>query len=126
MNNLELLDIANKLFDRLITVDLTMRTLEYDKQRLNKLKMNKPLILWYDEQIKSLHNELKQLKKGLLKIGAKGNLQAEKEKDIQIYTLILRGNSYQYRYLNITLKNHVENELLKRLGLPPFTTSPYE
>ncbi|MBD8028373.1 hypothetical protein H9636_17155 [Ureibacillus sp. Re31] len=79
---------------------------------------------WYNQQINELHNEQKSLKKELSNIGAKGNLQAEKEGDIQVYTLLLRGNVYYYRYLNIRLKNNVENELSKRLGLP-FTESPY-
>ena len=118
MNNIDLIQKANELFHRLIILDLTMRTLEYDKQHLLNLKMNRPLYKWYDHQLDLLHSDIKQTKKEMSTIGAKGDLKAIKDNDVSIYSLLFRGMNYQYRYHNIALRNHVENELLVRLGLP--------
>lgn len=117
-SNIEIIKKAEKLSHQIITLDLTIRTLEVDKSKLSILKVNKPLIKWYEKQITELQNELIGLKKELTNKGGKINLKPEKDGDnIQIYSLLFRGSVYQYRYMSIVLRNNVENELSKRLGV---------
>ena len=124
-SNLELYKNANDLFYRLIVLNLAMRVLEIDKAKLSTLKISRPLISWYEKQISEMWSESKDVKKRLSALGGKGDLSAEKDGDVQIYTLLFRGSSYPLRYMSIVLKNHVENEIAKRLGVE-YIQNPYE
>ena len=107
-----------ELFHRQIVLDLTIRTLERDRKHLDDLKMQRAMSIWIEEQIKVLHKELKAVKSELYKNGAK--LQSEKRIDILIteYSLLERGQLQARRYMNIALKNWVEEETKRLLGLP--------
>ncbi|MDM5333976.1 hypothetical protein QUF56_12135 [Ureibacillus composti] len=124
-SNLALLKEAELLFHQIIVLDLTMRTLEVDKAKLNVLKVSEPLVKLYEHQVKKMHEEMIEVKRALGKLGGKGNLTATNEGEIQVYSLLLRGTIHTYRYMSVVLKNHVENELLKRFGLP-YRKNPYE
>lgn len=123
--NLDILKNAVRLFHLMIVSDLTIRTLEVDKGKLTVLKISRPLIKWYEKEINIVTNELKEAKKELGRMGGKGDLKPINEGDFQVYTLVLRNSIYNYRYSSIALRNHVENELLKRLGLD-FIQNPYD
>lgn len=116
-SNIDLMRQATDLSHRLIVLDLTLRTLEIDRQKLSVLKMHRPIVTWYEKQEKMIFEELKETKKQLYKFGGKLDLAAKVEEDVSIYTLLFRGKQTEYRYFNIALRNHVENELMSRLGL---------
>lgn len=110
------------LIHRQIILDLTIRTLERDRKYLDTLKMKRPLDLWIDYQVSSLHNDLISVKAELFKSGAK--LQAEEKVDETIteYIILVKGQTYERRYMNIALRNWVEEEVKRLLGLPFKTT----
>ncbi|RHW38329.1 hypothetical protein D1B33_05435 [Lysinibacillus yapensis] len=68
-----------------------------------------------------MRKELLNTKGQLSKIGGKADLKPKDEGKIQIYSFLLRGKLYEHRYMSIALRNHVENELNRRLGLPNMT-----
>lgn len=123
-SNAMLLNQARDLMHKMIVLDLTARTLEVDKGKLNVLKVHRPITAWYDKQITEIVNELKDLNQQFFKLGGKFDLKAKNDEDVQVYTLLLRGSTYEHRYMNIVLRNHVEKELNKRLGLP-YISDPY-
>ena len=116
-SNIEVLKKAEVLFHQLLTINLTIRTLEIDIQKLSNLKISKPLIKWYEKEIDNLMREFKDKKRQLNNMGAKSDLQPKQDGDLQVYLLIVRGSTYTYKYFKIRLKNIVENEISKRLGV---------
>lgn len=117
-SNIELLKETESISHRIITLDLTIRTLEVDVTRLSVLKIHRPLITWYEQQISVIHAELKALKKELGKMGAKIDLKSvDKDGNMQVFDFYLKGTLHKRPYFNVVLKNIVENEIANRLGV---------
>lgn len=55
----------------LIILELTLKTLEYDKARLTGLKMNDVLAEWYEEKSKEVFTNIREIKKTSPKTVAK-------------------------------------------------------
>jgi len=111
--NFELFHLQHKL----IILDLTLRTLERDMKYIDNLKINRALQLWFEKSIQSLKKDLREVKKDLGKNGVK--LQSENigKDGFTEYTFIERGTVHTRRYSNIALKNWVDEEVKRLLGL---------
>ncbi|HCG4535582.1 TPA: hypothetical protein NJY08_004427 [Salmonella enterica subsp. enterica serovar Typhi str. AG3] len=106
-----------EMIHRQIILDLTIRTMERDRKQLASFKMQRAFEMWFESKIFELHNELKEVKSKLGKMGAK--LQGEKKLDelMTEYTFVIRGTAYQRNYMHIALKNWTEEEVKRILGL---------
>lgn len=108
---------AAELIHKHIILDLTKRTLERDLNYLNDLKLNRPLTLWMEQQIIVVQNELKEVKSQLGKCGIKVQAEIRIDKDITEYVILDRGTEHNRRYLNIALKNKVDDEIKRLLNV---------
>lgn len=105
-----------ELIQKQIITDILIRTLERDRKHLDRLKMQYVLVAWYEQQIKELRIQLKQLKSDLYKEG----IEIRKEQhdgDVTVYPVLIRGKIDNRRYLNIALKNHTAHEMKRLLGM---------
>lgn len=111
-----------ELVHRQIILDLTIRTLERDRKHLTDLKINRALELWMEQKVKELQNDLRRVKAELGKNGVK--IQSENRVDnlITEYVIIERGQNFERRYMNIALKNWVDEEVKRLLELEHRTT----
>jgi hypothetical protein len=110
--NFEVADLVHKQ----IILDLTIRTLERDRNHLGDIKMLRAFELWVETKLNELHLELKATKTELGRNGAK--IQSHKlDSDFTEYTIIERGNASIKRYSNIALRNWTEEEVKRLLGL---------
>lgn len=108
------------LVHKQIILDLTIRTLERDQKFTEQLKINFALNEWIVTKIKELQNDLKIIKSKLYKQGVK--IQSEKlDGNFTIYIIIERGKKFEFKYMNIALRNWV-NEEVKRLLMLPYRT----
>lgn len=73
--------------------------------------------IWFDKKIKELQQELKEVKSQLLMSGIKIQSETKVDQLITEYVIIDRGNIYTQRYMNIALRNWVEEEIKRLLGL---------
>ncbi|WP_185807817.1 hypothetical protein [Lysinibacillus telephonicus] len=81
------------------------------------MKMQSAFEIWFDKKIKELQQELKEVKSQLLKSGIKIQSETKVDQLITEYVIIDRGNIYTQRYMNIALRNWVEEEIKRLLGL---------
>ncbi|WP_421664352.1 hypothetical protein [Lysinibacillus telephonicus] len=81
------------------------------------MKMQSAFEIWFDKKIKELQQELKEVKSQLLKSGIKIQSETKVNQLITEYVIIDRGNIYTQRYMNIALRNWVEEEIKRLLGL---------
>lgn len=108
--------VARDLVHRQIIIDLTIRTLERDRNYIGDFKMQKVFEAWFDSKVMELHSELKKVKGELGKLGAK--IQSNKlDGDCTVYTVLEKGRTFDLRYMNIVLKNRCEDEIGLLLGL---------
>lgn len=108
---------AAELIHKNIILDLTKRTLERDLNHLNDIKINRPLALWMEQQITVVQNELREVKSQLSKSGIKVQAENRIDKNITEYVILDKGTEHNRRYMNIALKNKVDDEIKRLLGL---------
>lgn len=101
----------------LIILELTLKTLEYDKAQLAGLKMAPVLEEWYDEKSKQVFAEIREVKKDLSKDGCKIDSHSNDGMFTE-YTVLLRGETHRYNYSNIALRNWCMEEMKRLLGMP--------
>ena len=107
---------VTELAHKQIITDLTIRTLERDRQFIGEFKMRRVFEKWFDIMVLSLRSDLKNVKSGLGKLGAK--IQSSKiDGDFTIYTVVEKGRTFDLRYMNIALKNKCEDEIGRLLGI---------
>ncbi|MFP3918598.1 hypothetical protein U5N28_12380 [Lysinibacillus telephonicus] len=107
----------NELIHKCIINNLAIRTLERDRNYISDMKMQSAFEIWFDKKIKELQQELKEVKSQLLKSGIKIQSETKVDQLITEYVIIDRGNIYTQRYMNIALRNWVEEEIKRLLGL---------
>lgn len=102
-----------ELANRYVIYDLVVRTLERDKEHLNKLKTGQLFESMYDETIKIAREErilIKQLMKNV-------DLRLDKEDRVDdlitSFDFIQKGMLRNLRYTNIALRNHTMKEIGK-------------
>ncbi|WP_421663700.1 hypothetical protein [Lysinibacillus telephonicus] len=108
----------SELIHRQIILDLTIRTFERDRKHLSNLKMHKALEDWYEVKIKELQNDLRKTKSDLSKQGVKIQSETKIDELITEFGILEKGNLLPRRYMNIALRNWVEEETRRVLGLP--------
>lgn len=108
---------AAELIHKHIILDLTKRTLERDLNHLNDIKMNRPLAMWMEQQIIVVQNELREVKSQLGKSGIKVQAEIRIDKDITEYVIMDKGTEHHSRYMNIALKNKVDDEIKRLLNV---------
>lgn len=101
----------------LIILELTLKTLEYDKARLTGLKMNDVLAEWYEEKSKEVFTNIREVKRDLSKDGCKIDSHSN-DGDFTEYTILLRGEIHRFTYSNIALRNWCMEETKRLLGMP--------
>lgn len=103
-----------KLVHKQIILDLTIRTLERDRQLINHLKSEIALNAWFMEKIKQVMREKINIKRQLYKQGIR--IENEKKEDdfATSYEILCKGTTEIIRYSNIALRNWT-NEEIKRL-----------
>ncbi len=111
-----------ELVHKQIILDLTIRTLERDRKHLADLKINRALELWMEQKVKELQNDLRSVKAQLGKNGVKIQSENRVDKLITEYVIIERGQNFERRYMNIALRNWVDEEVKRLLGLEYRTT----
>lgn len=106
------------LVHRQIILDMTIRTLERDRKYVDQFKVKFAFEEWIDEKIKELKHDLNKVKSQLYKQGTK--IQSEERIDelITEFTILFRGMTYKRRYMNIALRNWVNEEAKRLLNLP--------
>lgn len=105
------------LVHRQIILDLTIRTLERDREYVKVFKIHFALNEWIEVKIKELKQDLRMVKSQLSKMGVK--IQSEKrDGDFTEFFVLERGMLYKKRYFNIALRNWVNEEVKRLLGLP--------
>ncbi|MGE7933977.1 hypothetical protein [Viridibacillus arvi] len=101
-----------------IILELTLRTLERDKKHMDSLKTNFAFKAWIDQELKNLTRDLRDVSRTL---GIHGMKVLEGIKEIDeyfvAYTVKTRGNDKELRYSKVALRNQVNEEVKKRLGL---------
>lgn len=107
----------NELIHKCIIHNLAIRTLERDRNYISDMKMQSAFEIWFDKKIKELQQELKEVKSQLLMSGIKIQSETKVDQLITEYVIIDRGNIYTQRYMNIALRNWVEEEIKRLLGL---------
>ena len=105
-----------ELIHRQIILDLTIRTLERDRNYITELKMQRAFDLWFESKVFELRNELKEVKSELGKLGAKQDAKKLDELMTE-YTFVVKGNVFNRKYMNIALRNWTEEEVKRLLGL---------
>lgn len=108
---------AVELIHKSIILDLTKRTLERDLNYLNDIKINRSLTLWMEQQIIVVQNELREVKSKLGKSGIKVQAEIRIDKDITEYVILDKGTEHNRRYMNIALKNRVDDEIKRLLNV---------
>lgn len=115
----ELMDISNEIH-RFIVLELFLKTLERDRNNLSEFKMGKVLESWYDQKINETFQGLKNTRDFLYKKGCKVEKQSS-DGFMTEYFVLFRGLSETRSYSNIALKNWVEEEMKRLLGMPYHT-----
>ena len=101
---------------RYIVLELFLKTLDRDRTHLSELKMNRILGEWYDLKINDTFQELKKLRDYLYKKGCK--VEKKNSDDFMTYYFILfRGTDETRSYANFALRNWVEEEMKRVLGM---------
>lgn len=101
---------------RYIVLELFLKTLERDRSHLSELKMNRVLEQWYDLNINETFQQFKKLRDFLYKKGCK--VEKKNSDDFMTYYFILiRGTDETRSYSNIALRNWVEEEMKRILGM---------
>lgn len=101
---------------RFIILEMTLKTLERDRQHLSVLKMHRALDAWYELNINQVFNELKATRDYLYKKGCKIEKQGSDEFMTE-YFILFRGMDETRNYSNIALRNWVGEEMKRLLGL---------
>ena len=99
-----------------IVLELFLKTLEYDRKHLPKLKMVDILEEWYDQKINETFHAFKNVKDKLYKQGCKIEKHGRDEFMTE-YFVIFRGMNETRRYGNIALRNWVAQEMRRVLGM---------
>lgn len=99
-----------------IISELFLKTLERDRQYLPQLKMHTALDKWYEMKINEVFNELKSNRNFLYKKGCKIE-KLRKDDFATEYQVLFRGKSETRRYVNIALRNWVQEEMKRVLGM---------
>lgn len=100
----------------LIILDLTLKTLEYDKAQLAGLKMAPILEEWYDEKSKEVFAEIREVKRELSKDGCKIDSHSN-DGMFTNYAVLGRGETHNYNYSNIALRKWCREEIKRLLGM---------
>ncbi len=101
----------------LIILELTLKTLEYDKARLAGLKMAPVIEEWYEAKSKEVFSAIVKVKKDLSKEGCKIDSHSN-DGDFSVYTILVRGEIHRFTYSNIALRNWCMEEMQRLLGMP--------
>lgn len=101
----------------LIILELTLKTLEYDKAKLSGLKMEPVMKEWYEVKSKEVFENIREVKKDLSKDGCKID-SYKKNGDFTEYVVLLRGETHRYNYSNLALRNWCREEMKRLLGMP--------
>lgn len=101
----------------LIILELTLKTLEYDKARLAGMKMAPVIEEWYEIKSKEVFEAIQAVKKDLSKDGCKIDSHS-KNGDFTEYVVLLRGETHRYNYSNLALRNWCMEEMKRLLGMP--------
>lgn len=107
----------SELIHKCIVNNLAIRTLERDRNYTNGMKMQKAYELWFEAKILELHKELKNIKNQLSKSGVKIQSETQVDSLVTEYVILDQGTTYTLRYMNIALRNWVEEKVKKLLGL---------
>ena len=105
------------IIHNLIILELTLKTLEYDKARLAGLKMAPVLEEWYEAKAKEVFANIRELKKDLSKDGCKIDSHRNDGMFTE-YTVLLRGATHRYNYANMALRHWCREEMKRLLGMP--------
>ncbi|MEK4091745.1 hypothetical protein [Viridibacillus sp. FSL H8-0110] len=101
-----------------IILELTIRTLERDKKHMDNLKASFAFKAWIEKELENLSRDLRDVSRTL---GMNGMKVLEGTKDIDEYFIAYyvktKGNDKELRYSKVALRNHVNEEVKKRLGL---------
>ncbi|MBB5148675.1 hypothetical protein [Ureibacillus thermosphaericus] len=109
---------TNNLIHKQIILDLTIRTLERDSKYIKKLKLHYAIEEWISAKIKELQNDLKTVKSQLYKFGVKIQSENRLDESFTEYIVLERGLKFELKYSNIALRNWVNEEAKRLLGLP--------
>lgn len=103
-----------QLVHQQIILDLTIRTLERDRQLIDHLKSEIALNAWFEVKILEVMKDKRKLKSQLYKQGIR--IENEKREDdfATSYEVLCRGTTEIIKYSNIALRNWT-NEEIKRL-----------
>lgn len=107
----------NPIIHNLIILELTLKTLEYDKARLAGLKMAPVLEEWYEVKAKEVFDSIRAVKKNLSKDGCKIE-SSYNDGMFTEYVVLLRGATHRYNYSNMALRNWCREEMKRLLGMP--------
>lgn len=107
----------------LIILELTLKTLEYDKARLEGLKMAPVIEEWYEIKSREVFEAIQAVKKDLSKDGCKIDSHSNDGMFTE-YVVLLRGEIHRYKYSNLALRNWCREEMKRLLGMPYRT--PYD
>lgn len=105
---------------RYIILEMTLKTLERDRQHLSVLKMHRVLDAWYELKINQVFNELKANRDFLYKKGCKVEKQSTDD-FMTNYFILFRGYDETRSYSNIALRNWVAQEMKRLLGMQYLT-----
>ncbi|KGR89163.1 hypothetical protein [Lysinibacillus odysseyi] len=101
----------------LIILELTLKTLEYDKVRLTGLKMAPVMEEWYEEKAQEVFSDIVKVKKDLSKDGCKID-SSTNDGMFTEYSVLVRGEIHRYTYSNVALRNWCMEEMKRLLGMP--------
>ena len=99
-----------------IILDMTLKTLERDRRYIGQLKMAAVFEEWYDLQNKRVFEEMKANRDLLYKAGCKVEKTGADDL-VTEYTILFRGHSEIRRYSNIAIRNWVQEEMKRLLGM---------
>ncbi|MEK4228978.1 hypothetical protein [Solibacillus sp. FSL H8-0538] len=115
-----MLNEIQSLIHRQIILNLTIRTFEHERNQLTTFKMQRAFATWFDVKIKELQQDLITTKSELGKLGVK--IQSDRvDGEVTEYAVLVRGNADTRRYMNVALRNWVEEETNRLLGMPYHT-----
>ncbi|MER1958213.1 MAG: hypothetical protein ABS942_12605 [Solibacillus sp.] len=111
----DLMKLATPIHNYII-LDMTLKTLERDRQYISQLKMAPVFDQWYDMQSKRVFEDMKANRDLLYKAGCKVEKTGADDL-VTEYTILFRGHSEVRRYSNIAIRNGVMEETKRLLGI---------